>query len=123
MRGNVVDGDLKKVVAGLKDVCASRKSRVAVSSGVHEVIGDQADGVRWGDRGFRASDAVWRPPDAVDNRGGASTVVGDPKAGDLWEAPGGNGWVTFRREAIQQSIVKLLPGKGENDCAVTEGQD
>ena len=42
---DVVDGDLEQVVARLEDVGALREHRVPVAAGVHEVVGDEPDGV------------------------------------------------------------------------------
>ena len=94
---DVLDRHVEQQVAGLRDVRALRERRVAVATGEHEVVGDEADGVGVGPTGV----SVPLGPSGAFHEPSITGVVPlqwyrDLQAGDLREAAGGDRRVADR---------------------------
>ena len=50
IRGNVIDRHLQEIIPRLQNIGALTKDRVTVTAGIHEIIGDEAYGIRRPDR-------------------------------------------------------------------------
>ena len=82
-------------------------------------------GVGRPDRRRRAGAPVRRLPHARDDRGRAGAGVRDLEAGDLREPPGAAGErrVAGRLEPVEERLLELGAGEGEDHRPVPEGHD